>query len=104
MKRKSLCMVLVVSLMFVLSIFMLTACKPKHKHTYDSTKWKNDENNHWHPATCEHTDLKSDVAAHTFDKGRISVEATEDANGEKIYTCTVCKYEKKEVIPQHAQV
>ncbi len=100
MKRKSLCMVLVVSLMFVLSIFMLTACKPKHTHTYDSTKWKNDEKNHWHPATCEHTDLKSDVAAHTFDEGRINVEATEDADGEKIYTCTVCKYEKKEVIPQ----
>ena len=100
MKKNSLCKVLAVSVMFVLSILMLTACNPKHAHTFDSTKWKNDANNHWHPATCGHDDLKGDVAAHTFDAGRITVEATEKANGEKVYTCTVCKYEKKEVIPQ----
>ena len=51
MKKNSLCKVLAVSVMFVLSILMLTACNPKHAHTFDSTKWKNDANNHWHPAT-----------------------------------------------------
>ena len=77
MKKNSLCKVLAVSVMFVLSILMLTACNPKHAHAFDSTKWKNDANNHWHPATCGHDDLKGDVAAHTFDAGRITVEATE---------------------------
>ncbi len=34
-------------------------------HTYAQT-WSHDETNHWHAATCEHTDLKKDVAAHAF--------------------------------------
>ncbi len=100
MKKKSICTVLAVSLVFVLSILVLTACNPKHTHTYDSTKWATDENNHWHPATCGHNDLKKDVAAHTFDEGRITVEPTEEADGEKVLTCTVCKYEKKKAIPK----
>ena len=100
MKKKSICTVLAVSLIFVLSILVLTACNPKHTHTYDSTKWETDENNHWHPATCGHNDLKKDVAAHTFDEGRITVEPTEEADGEKVLTCTVCKYEKKKAIPK----
>lgn len=74
--------------------------KVKHVHTFNDKVWQTDENNHWHPATCAHTDEKGDTAAHTFDEGRITVEATEDTDGEKVYICTVCKYEKKEVIPQ----
>ncbi len=34
-------------------------------HTY-SQKWSWDENSHWHSATCQHSDLKADEAAHEF--------------------------------------
>ena len=34
-----------------------------HEHTY-SDKWSSDETQHWHAATCGHTDEKADVGAH----------------------------------------
>ena len=49
-----------------------------HTHTY-STQWSYDENQHWHAATCEHTDLKNDVGNHV----------DEDVDG----FCDVCGYE-----------
>lgn len=42
----------------------LASCQPTCEHTF-SDKWYNDENNHWHPATCEHGEEKSDLAPHT---------------------------------------
>lgn len=58
--------------------FGLAGCKScSHQHTY-SEDWSNDENNHWHAATCEHDDMKADEGAHEY-----------DAN----YRCTVCGYQ-----------
>ncbi len=51
---------------------------PEHTHTY-STEWSYDENQHWHAATCEHTDLRSEVGDHV----------DEDVDG----FCDVCGYE-----------
>lgn len=48
-----------------------------HTHIFASD-WSNDETNHWHNATCEHTTEKSDLGAHT------------DANNDDI--CDVCSY------------
>ena len=48
------------------------------EHTY-SAKWSSNSTEHWHAATCEHAELKSDVAAH--------VDAGEDGK------CDVCSYE-----------
>ncbi len=49
----------------------------EHTHTYADT-WSSDAVNHWHAATCAHTEAKADVAAHTFGEDE---------------TCTVCGYE-----------
>ena len=40
---------------------------PVHTHTY-SSEWSYDDTHHWHAATCEHTNEKSDYAEHTFVK------------------------------------
>ena len=40
---------------------------PVHTHTY-SSEWSYNETHHWHAATCEHTDEKSDYAEHVFVK------------------------------------
>ena len=40
-------------------------------HTYAET-WTSDETNHWHAATCSHTDEKKDSAAHTWVAGSTS--------------------------------
>ncbi len=50
----------------------------QHEHTFDTTKWESNETTHWHPATCDHTDQKGDIARHTFDNRE----------------CTVCHYKQ----------
>ena len=70
-------------LCLVLLTAMLAACdsgkEPPHEHTFDST-WIYDENQHWHAAACEHTELESDRGDHV------------DADGNDI--CDVCGYIK----------
>ena len=44
-----------------------------HTHTFSDT-WTYDETNHWHAATCEHTEEKSDVAPHTLVKNADETE------------------------------
>lgn len=39
-------------------------------------------------------------AAHTWDEGVVTKPATSTSEGEKTYTCTVCKHTKTEVIPK----
>ena len=71
-----------------------------HEHTY-SSECTSDATNHWHAATCEHKTEVSEKAAHTFGEAVVTKEATETEKGEKIYTCSVCGYVKKEAIPVH---
>lgn len=68
------------------------------KHTYNST-WTSDANNHWHVCTFNGCTMKSDVAAHTWDAGKVTKEATATTEGTKLYTCTVCKKTKTEGVP-----
>lgn len=62
-------------LLIVILIFSLLSCG--HTHTY-SDEWEYDESNHWHTATCKHTDKKSGLASH----------ADSDSDG----ACDVCDY------------
>ena len=66
-----LCMLLVVAC-------ALASCKKDCDHTF-SDEWYGDETNHWHPATCEHGEIKDSLAAH--------VDA--DENG----ACDVCEFD-----------
>lgn len=76
-----LCLMLVMTLMFV-------ACAEnkedatqtpteEHEHTY-ATEWSSDATNHWHAASCAHTNEVADLAAHT------------DADNDGV--CDVCAY------------
>lgn len=73
--------------------------KLEHVHTFDMTKWSYDTENHWHPATCAHTDEKKDLAAHSWNEGVITKPADYGVAGEKIFTCTTCSATRKETIP-----
>ena len=68
--------------------------KPSDEYSYDET-------NHW--KTCSGCDEKLDLAKHSFDDGVITVAATKTAEGEKVYTCTVCGYTKTEIIGKLAE-
>ena len=70
-----------------------------HVHTFDTGRWEYDIANHWHPATCAHTDEKQDLAAHNWNEGVITKPANYGVEGEKKFTCTVCEYSKTEEIP-----
>lgn len=71
--------IIVLALVFVLS-FALVACQ--HVHTFKED-WSTNESNHWHDATCEHTDEVSDFGAHQW-----SVSGNDSV-------CSVCGYVKK---------
>ncbi|MCM1335718.1 MAG: leucine-rich repeat domain-containing protein [Bacteroides sp.] len=71
---------------------------PEHTHTF-ATAWTSDDTNHWHAATCEHTEEVSDKAAHTWNDGVISKFPTETEKGLKLYTCTTCQKTKSEELP-----
>ena len=70
-----------------------------HVHTFDMSKWSYDTANHWHPATCAHTDEKKDLAAHNWNAGVITKPANYGVEGEKTFTCTTCSATRVETIP-----
>ncbi|MBQ9984128.1 MAG: leucine-rich repeat domain-containing protein [Lachnospiraceae bacterium] len=65
------------------------------KHTY-ATTWSYDETTHWHACTNASCDEVSEEAEHVFDAGVVVVEATEEEEGTKKYTCTTCAYSYEE--------
>ncbi|MCD8209527.1 MAG: leucine-rich repeat domain-containing protein [Coprobacillus sp.] len=82
-------------------VFSLTACDDNiaiaHEHTF-STAWEYDAHTHWHPASCEHDDVVSDIEAHTYDSGYTKVASTCSEEGIYVRTCTVCGYVQEESI------
>ncbi len=106
MKRKSFITILTTLLLLVLVVSAFTSCNKKdndkdkdttHTHTY-STEWSNDETNHWHAATCEHTSEKKDIAVHTYSEWMETKAPTYTEKGEKQRTCTTCSYVDKQEI------
>ena len=72
-----------------------------HIHTY-SEAWTSDASGHWHAATCGHKDEVIDKAAHTFGDWTITKEPTEEDEGSREKSCTVCGYTVPEVIEKLA--
>lgn len=70
---KKLLTIVALILTLSLSTLLVVACNPEHEHTFDTTKWESDATNHWHKATCEHTDLRGDEAQHSFVDGECSI-------------------------------
>ncbi len=75
-----------------------TVAKLAHTHKFDDSVWANDDLNHWHPATCSHTDEKSSFETHVWNEGVITTPATEETEGVKTYTCTTCGNTKTSAI------
>ena len=80
---------------------MVGCSQEGHEHTFAS-KWTSDETNHWHAATCEHTTQVSGKAEHSFGEWTVTKEATEEAEGSRERTCTVCGYKATEAIEKLA--
>ena len=67
-----------------------------------SADWSHDDGFHWH--TCSGCDGKLDFTPHTWDNGVITTQPTEEKDGVKTFTCTVCERTRTESIPalQHS--
>ena len=63
-----------------------------------SDSWSHDDSNHWRAATCQHTGETTDFGPHRWDDGKITKDAGHNVNGEKVYTCIDCGFQKTEVI------
>ncbi len=71
----------------------------KLKHDYED-KWRNDPEKHWKKCkNCDAVEPDSENS-HDWDEGKITVEPTTEKEGEKIFTCEICGYERKEEIPK----
>lgn len=68
-----------------------------HTHTY-SDEWSGDDNYHWNSATCAHESEVKNKAAHEWDNGTVTKEATAYEQGNKRYACAVCNAVKDESI------
>ena len=91
-------------LFLIVSLFSLAACdvgptiKP-HEH-YFSTSWSYNETQHWHPSACGHnvtTEKEDHVLTEDY------VEPTYEKEGKRTKTCSICGYQKEEVVPKKEQ-
>ena len=63
----------------------------KLEHTHKpSEEWTSDATGHWN--ICTGCDSQVNYATHTEDMGTVTIEPTEEAEGERTYKCTVCGY------------
>lgn len=73
----------------------LTSCMHKCEFSSD---WSKDESSHWHACTGAECTEIADKAEHTWDEGKITTKATQEADGVKTFTCTVCAQTKTEAV------
>ena len=93
----------IATFLIVAILFGVIGCNnpsgPGKNHVHSFTEeWSSDETYHWHAATCEHTTEVSGKSKHTFGDWTTTQEPTEEAEGSKERTCTVCGYKATEVI------
>lgn len=92
--KKLLSVLLIVSMLFLASA-MLASCG--HTCVF-SDAWTGDATHHWHACTNEKCELVADKAEHIWDEGKITTKATQEADGVKTFTCTVCAKTKTESV------
>lgn len=66
-------------------------------HNY-STVWSKDEEYHWYDCL-NGCNVSTNKSSHEWDDGKVVAMATKDTVGEIAYTCTVCEFVKKDVVP-----
>ena len=84
--------------------FAVAGCQidsDRHEHSF-SKDWTSNATDHWHAATCEHTKEVSGKATHTFGEWTVTKAATEEAEGSRARSCTVCGYTATEAIEKLA--
>ncbi len=80
-------------------IFSIGAVLSSCSHECEfATDWSSDDTAHWHACTKKDCTEIADKADHTWDDGSITTKATQEADGVKTYTCSVCGKTKTEAV------
>ena len=66
---------------------------PAKGHSY-AGGWSQDDSNHWRE--CSECGDKTEIAAHTEDKGTVTKRPTEEETGVRTFCCSVCGYKLRE--------
>lgn len=103
MRKKKLIRNLVLAFCVIIpAMLFMSACGKKdnkqeqaqeHSHTYNE-EWAKNETHHWHSANCEHSDEKSEYAAHTYGEWTEKTPAALNQNRVEKRTCSVCDHEE----------
>ncbi len=81
-------------LMLILVVSLLCSCTILHTHSF-SDRYSVDGTHHWNECECGETD---GYAEHVWNKGVITVHPTNESEGVRTYTCTICRHKKEEKI------
>lgn len=81
----------------LLFVFCMTFASCAHKCELAS-EWSKDVTSHWRVCTKKNCVEIADKADHTWDEGKITTAATQEAEGVKTFTCTVCEQTKTEAV------
>lgn len=66
--------------------------KLDHEHSWDTSQYKADDDNHWFACTHTGCNVHGIEHAHVLDQGVVVRAATCSKEGEMRYTCTICGY------------
>lgn len=94
MKRLS--ALLLTLLLLLPTLALLPSCN-KHECTF-ADEWLHDDTDHWRACTGEDCVEISEKSAHAWNEGEITTDATQEADGVKTYTCSVCSHTKTESV------
>ena len=81
----------------LLSACFLTLVSCFHECEF-SDEWSKDLQFHWHACTGEECEEIADKAEHSWDTGKITTKATQDADGIKTFTCLDCDQTRTEPV------
>ena len=85
------------------SCFLLPGKETEHVHEA-SSEWSYNSQGHWHKCTGEGCTMVAGKETHKFDGGIVTKQPTKTEEGATTYTCTVCGYEKDQIIEKYTHV
>ena len=86
---------ILVALMLLTNLICLISCK--HECSF-AEEWTADNTSHWHICSDKKCEEIADKADHTWNDGEITTKPTQEADGVKTFTCTVCAKTRDESV------
>ena len=84
---KRICSIVLALCLMLSALAAFTSCL----HTCQfSTEWSKDATSHWHACTGKGCEEIADKANHVWNEGVITTAPTQEADGVKTFTCSVC--------------